>query len=314
MTGQAEEDLTRPRFPLYIPSKGRPTRSYTSRALTTMGLAHTIVVEEQERDAYEEQYGDNPLVTLVNLDPAYQRSYDTCDRYGSTKSRGPGPARNMIWDMAIDAGAEWHWVMDDNIYWWFRFTDNRLIRLGDGTGFRAMEDFTLRYDNVGMAGPNYYMFVAARSSYPPFVTNTRIYSCNLIRNDLPFRWRARYNEDTDLSLRILKSGLCTIQFNAFLSKKTPTQIDKGGNTGEFYEKEGTLAKSLMLVRLHPDVARVTKRFGRTHHFVDYRPFKAMPLHRRPDAAIPTEDPYRMKLVEVTPEPWSLPNGRNAVRR
>lgn len=313
MTGQAEPAT--PQFPLYIPSKGRWDRSITSRALSTMGLPHTIVVEEQEREKYEATVGGNPLVTLVTLDPAYQRSYDTCDRYGSTKSRGPGPARNMIWDMAIDAGAAWHWVMDDNIYWFWRFHRNTLIRLGDGTCFKAMEDFTLRYDNVAMAGPNYYMFVAARSSYPPFTTNTRIYSCNLIRNDLPFRWRGRYNEDTDLSLRVLKAGQCTIQFNAFLQKKEPTQVMKGGNTGEFYEKEGTLAKSLMIVRLHPDVARVTRRFGRVHHFVDYRPFRAMPLHRRPDATIPDQDPYGLKLVEVEPEPWSLPSGRtrSAVR-
>lgn len=35
----------------------------------------------------------------------------------------------------------------------------------------------------------------------------RAFPCILIQNDIPFRWRGRYNEDTDLSLRALKA-LC----------------------------------------------------------------------------------------------------------
>jgi hypothetical protein len=287
-----------PQFPIFIPTKGRANKSLTSRSLTALGVPHTLVVEEQERAEYEAVHGENPLVSFLTLDPDYQRAYDTCDRYGSTKSKGPGPARNFIWDQAIKLGFEWHWVMDDNIQGFWHYHENRLIRLGDGTGIRAMEDFTIRYDNVAMAGPNYYMFVTRKAKYPPFVINTRIYSCALIRNDVPFRWRARYNEDTDLSLRLLKAGWCTIQFNAFLQWKPKTQLTPGGNTSEFYEKEGTLAKSLMLARLHPDVARVTRKFGRVHHAVDYRPFKAMPLHRREDAEVPDGDPYRLRLVEI----------------
>ena len=90
---------------------------------------------------------------------------------------------------------------------------------------------------------------------PPFVVNTRIYSCLLIENSAPYRWRGRYNEDTDLSLRVLKDGLCTIQFNAFLCGKVTTQRMKGGNTKEFYSDEGTLPKSQMIADLHPDVPR-----------------------------------------------------------
>ena len=44
--------------------------------------------------------------------------------------------------------------------------------------------------------------------------HSRIYSCNLIRTDIPYRWRGRYNEDTILSLDILRGGHCTLLFNA----------------------------------------------------------------------------------------------------
>ena len=86
-------------------------------------------------------------------------------------------------------------------------------------------------------------------------------------------FRGRYNEDTDLSLRVLKSGLCTVQFNAFLGEKVTTQVLKGGNTKEFYEKEGTFAKTQMLVDMHPDVAKMVTKFNRIHHEVDYSGFK-----------------------------------------
>jgi TET-associated glycosyltransferase-like protein len=290
-----------PSFPLYIVSKGRAESRLTSRALDAMRVPYYIVVEEQEREEYAARI--DPAKVLV-LDPAFQREYETCDDLGDSKSRGPGAARNFAWAHALASGAPWHWVMDDNISGFFRLNHNLKVPVADGTCFRAMEDFSLRYSNVAMAGPNYFMFASRKSRMPPFVTNTRIYSCNLIRNDVPFRWRGRYNEDTDLSLRILKAGWCTVQFNAFLQFKNTTQTVAGGNTAEFYAREGTLPKSQMLVRLHPDVARLSWRFGRAHHHVDYRPFRRMPLLLAPGVRVPEgRDDYGMVLARrPAPEP------------
>ncbi len=97
----------------------------------------------------------------------------------------------------------------------------------------------MRYDNVAIAGPNYYSFCKANDGVPPFIKNTRIYSCLLIRNDIPYKWRGRYNEDTDICLRALKDGWATIQFNAFLQGKVTTQRMKGGNHQQLNEKDGT---------------------------------------------------------------------------
>lgn len=289
-----------PQFPLYIPSKGRHESRLTARTLEAMRVPYSIVVEEHERDLYANAI-DPRFGTVVVLDPQYQRDYDACDDLGMTKSKGPGPARNFIWDHSIAAGHAWHWVMDDNIKFFFRFNRNMKIPATSGSVFRAMEDFCLRYSNVGMAGPNYFMFASRKSKAPPFVLNTRIYSCNLIRNDAPFRWRGRYNEDTDLSLRMLKAGWVTVQFNAFLQGKTTTQVLKGGNTDAFYAKDGTLPKSKMQVDLHPDVSRLVWKFGRWHHHVDYSPFKSLRLVRRPDVEIPEgNDEYGMELRQLEP--------------
>lgn len=259
-----------PRFPLYIPSKGRADSRLTSKALEKMNTPYYIVVEEQEYKSYAKVIDKKKILVL---DKKYQDDYDTFDELGYTKSKGPGPARNFAWDHSLSLGFKWHWVMDDNISGFYRFNKNLKVPVGDGTIFYAMEDFVLRYKNVSMAGPNYFMFCSRKSLLPPFVTNTRIYSCNLIRNDVPYRWRGRYNEDTDLSLRMLKDGWVTVQFNAFLQYKITTQTIGGGNTEAFYAKEGTTPKSQMLVDMHPDVSRLVFKFGRVHHHVDYTPFK-----------------------------------------
>lgn len=308
----SQDPATYPQFPLYIPSKGRQEYMITSKALTLMGVRHHVVVEPQQADDYRravEKMG--LLATVLELDMSYKGRYELCDDLGLTKSTGPGPARNFIWEHSMAQGFAWHWVMDDNIVDFHRVNRNLKIRCYTPAFWRAMEDFCLRYENVAMAGPNYEMFVPRKAKVPPFVMNTRIYSCNLIRNDVPFRWRGRYNEDTILSLDMLKAGWCTIQFNAFLQKKLNTQTIPGGNTAEFYHAEGivrpgqkyadtgTLAKSQMQVAVHPDVSRLVWKFNRWHHHVDYTPFKRNKLRLRPDLVIekvPNE--YGMEVVTV----------------
>jgi hypothetical protein len=260
-----------------------------------MKVPHYMVVESQEYDIYVEACkGSTATVIILDLD--YKKQYDCFDNLGLTKSTGPGPARNFAWDHSISNGFTWHWVMDDNIAEFLRLTDNKKIRFGDGTCFRIMEDFVLRYKNIGMAGPQYRAFAPQNSKIPPFVANTRIYSCNLIRNDVPFRWRGRYNEDTDLSLRMLKAGWATVQFNAFLQDKLRTQVLGGGNTAEFYAREGTAAKSQMQVDMHPDVSRLTWKFGRIHHEVNYNPFKDIPLIFKDDyVSTKSVNEYGLKL-------------------
>lgn len=300
-------EIKKPKFPLYIVSKGRWDTRLTAKSLEAMNTPYFIVVEEQEFEKYAAVINRKKILVL---DKKYQREYDTFDTLGTEKSKGPGAARNFAWDHSISKGFKWHWVMDDNINGFYRYNKNLKVPVSCGTIFRCMEDFVLRYSNVAMAGPNYHMFVSRKSKgIPPFVLNTRIYSCNLIRNDTPFRWRGRYNEDTDLSLRILKAGLCTVQFNAFLQYKMTTQVVKGGNTEAFYAKEGTLPKSTMLYKMHPDVTKVVFKFRRWHHHVDYTRFKHIPLVPKKGLRLKKKvDNYGMTLQMVDNEEKRALNG------
>jgi len=302
--------MTNPKNPVYIISKGRADSMLTSRSLSRMKVNHYIAIEPQDKEPYEaalDNFGIRDYVTLL-VAPF------------SNHGDGPGRARNWCWDHAISIGAEKHWVLDDNIVDFYRLNENIRIRVESGAIFKAAEDFVDRYENVPISGFQYRFFIAPNQKYPPYVKNTRIYSCLLISNNCKYRWRGRYNEDTDICLRVLKDGDCTIQFNAFLQGKAATQTVKGGNTAEFYHAEGTqdkskwrdgqlnpegtVNKSQMLVDLHPDVATMVWRYGRWHHYVDYSPFKKNKLRLKQNVELNSfakVDNYGMKLVKLKKE-------------
>ena len=295
--------MTNPVNPVYIVSKGRSDSMITSKSLSRMKVPHYIVIEPQDEELYENALDNFKIRKYVTLLVAPF----------SNHGDGPGRARNWAWDHSIHLGAKKHWVLDDNISDFYRLHQNQRIRVESGAIFKAAEDFVDRYENVPISGFQYRFFIAPNSYYPAYVKNTRIYSCLLISNDCKHRWRGRYNEDTDICLRVLKDGDCTIQFNAFLQGKCATQTVKGGNTAEFYHVEGdvdktnwrdgqlnatgTINKSQMLQDLHPDVAKVVWRYGRWHHYVDYSPFKKNELRLKEDIHIVNRvNNYGMKLV------------------
>lgn len=259
-----------PKYPIYIPSKGRWQSRHTMKALDRMGVPYRVVVEPQEYDLYAEEIGEPRLLKLPF----------------SNLGQGSIPARNFIWQHAELEGHARHWVLDDNIAGFNRLNRNRQHRMTTGTLFRCAEDFADRYENVGLAGFQYDHFVKSKWPWPAFVANTRIYSCILIDTSLPFRWRGCYNEDTDLSLRVLKAGLCTIQFNAFTQEKATTMTMRGGNTEELYQGDGRLKMAQSLVDQHPDVVRVSFKWNRPQHHVNYAPFKGNALRYRPDVVVP----------------------------
>jgi len=284
-----------PKFPIYIVSKGRWESRNTVKSLEFMKVPYHIIIEKEEYDNYASVIdGDKILI----LPQKYHDEYDTFWK-DDDKRIGAGAGRNFAWDHSERNGNDFHWVLDDNIHEFFRLNRNVKTKVTSGTIFKIMEDFVLRYENIALTAPNYSFFCKKTDKLPPFILNTRIYSCILVRNDIPYRWRGRYNEDTDLSLRVLKDGWCTVQFNAFLQDKVTTQRMKGGNTEQFYKEDGTYLKSKMLVDMHPDVAKIVRKFNRYHHHVDYRPFKENKLIKKKDIQIPKGiNNYGMKLISL----------------
>src|ERR1044072_5573283 len=171
-----------PDYPVYVISKGRWESRLTVKALERMRVPHRVVIEPQERDSYAAVMDPHKLLLLPF----------------SNLGQGSIPARNFVWEHALASGAERHWILDDNIREFERYHAGERRCVADGTVFKAAEDFVDRYENIALAGFEYRMFASPTNEWPPVRFNTRIYSCILIRNDLPYRWRGRYNEDTDL--------------------------------------------------------------------------------------------------------------------
>lgn len=247
-----------PKYPIYIISKGRWESRLTVKALESMNVPYYIVIEPQEYNNYAAVINVNKILVLPfkNLD------------------QGSIPARNWVWEHSIGIGAKRHWILDDNIRYFFRFNRNLKVPVMSSVCFKVIEDYSDRYENIAISGMNYFMFVSRKQKVNPCRVNTRIYSNLLIKNDIDYRWRGKYNEDTDICIRVLKAGLCTILFNAFLVFKHTTMTMQGGNTEDLYKIEnGRLKMAEALQKQHPDVVKVAYKWGRPQHNVNYTGFK-----------------------------------------
>ena len=73
---------------------------------------------------------------------------------------------------------------------------------------------------------------------------------------------------------------------------------KGGNTDEVYtDGDNRLKFAQSLQRQHPDIVKITKRWGRWHHHVDYRVFKGNKLKLKEGFEVPDQvNNYGMELV------------------
>ena len=289
-------DRKRNRYPIYVPSKGRAEYNLTARMFVKDNIDFRLVIEEPEWDAYAEKWGEDRLLVLPFSDA------------GSVV-----PARNWIRDHAESEGHAKHWQFDDNIRSMIRLWGEKRLYVRSGIALRVCEDFTDRYSNVAISGFQYSMFVPESRATFPWILNCRVYSASLINHAAPFRWRGKYNEDTDLCLQALASGWCTILIQAFLADKIWTMKMGGGNTDTLYggkrvdqteaePDDGRLKMARSLERMWPGTVRTNRRFDRPQHVVasSWKKFDNE-LIRDPNVKITDGiDEYGMELKELNP--------------
>jgi hypothetical protein len=278
-------DRILPRYPVYIPSKGHANNCLTAQRLLADKVPFHVVVEPPEVDTYAAQFGADCLIVLPFHDLGL----------------GSIPARNFIWEHAKATGIERHWILDDNIRHFYRRYRAQRTYCDAGIALRICEDFTDRYENIAISGLNYKMFAPDDKRLLPLVVNCHVYSCILILNSLPYRWRGRYNEDTDLCLQVLAGGWCTVLLNTFLADKMTTMKMKGGNMTTLYQGDGRLKMARSLERMWPGVVETDRRFHRPQHVVkdSWKRFDT-PLRLKPGIDLSQLPPneYGMSLVQV----------------
>lgn len=245
-----------PKYPIYIPSKSRYDSRLTSKALEKLNIPYKIVIEKEEYDDYAKHIDKDKILVLP------------------FSNKGLIYSRCWIMEHSIELGYKRHWQLDDNIQDFYRLNRSKRLHVDDGTIFRCAEDFSDRYKNVAYSGFNYMGLCVPNKRTKPYLLNGRVYSCTLVNNSVPYRWRSIYNDDTDVCLQAFKDGLCTILFNAFLCDKTATMVLSGGNTDSLYKiKDGRLKMAQALVDLHPDVCTIKWKWDRWQHHVNYKPFR-----------------------------------------
>jgi hypothetical protein len=273
----------KPRYPVYIPSKGRADVSYTARFFLEDGLEFRIVVEPQEYETYREKFGAERLLKLPQ------------------NNQGLIYARNWIRDHSTKEGFSRNWQFDDNIRWVYRMNKGKRIRCNANVALSAIEDFCDRYTNIGIAGLNYDMF-ALNDIDKPYYLNCHTYSACLFSNTMPYRWRLRMNDDVDICLQVVTGGMCTVNFNSFLVKKCNTMTVKGGCTTEYKgSKLARLRNAKILALTWPQYVTVVWKFNRWHFQVkdNWRCFHNK-LIRRTDidwSKIPERDDYGIQLMK-----------------
>lgn len=276
-----------PRYPIYVPSKGRWTKAQalTVRFLMLDKVPFRLVCEEEEVEHYAPLVGADRILTLPE------------------SGGGLIFARNWIKAHSIAEGHERHWQLDDNMRHVRRMWKNTRVPCNSGPALRAVEDFSDRYENVAISGLAYEMFVVPYQQIPPFYLNQHVYSCTLVNNAIPHTWRLRHNDDTDICLQVLADGWCTVLINAFMVSKVRTMKIAGGNTADLYQGDGRLKMARSLERVWPGVVRTDRRYGRPQHVIarSWLNFDT-PLKLKPGVDLEqlaaSRDEYGMELKQV----------------
>jgi hypothetical protein len=249
-----------PYYPIYIISKGRYDVTLTADNFENSGIDYYIAVEPQEYNEYCKKLGKNRVLKLPF----------------SNLGLGSYPARNFCWEHAKEKGYKYHWLFDDNIQDFKKWVNGKRKKIIDlKPAFVFVENYANKtnIDILGYEEPNFVVRVPKKA----FKHNCHVYSAMLIKNNLPYRWRLKYNEDVDLCLQVLHNGGTTASCVYYMADKVSTSAKmKGGNQTELYkgnDPKKKLLKSKMLEAVWPQYAKTVIRFNRIHHFVNWKFFK-----------------------------------------
>lgn len=248
------------KYPVYIISKGRYDKTLTADNFEYAEIDYLIAVEPQEYEFYVKKLGEKRVLKLPF----------------SNLGLGSYPARNFCWEHAKAKGHKYHWLFDDNILFWMKWINGKREKITDiGAALSYVENEARKtnIDILAFEEPNFVV----KPPKKPFKYNVHAYSAMLIKNNLPYRWRLKYNEDVDLCLQVLHNGGTTASCVYYMANKVSTaDKQKGGNQTELYQGNApkkNLLKAKMLEAVWPQYAKTVIRFGRHHHLIDWKQFK-----------------------------------------
>jgi len=248
------------KYPIYIISKGRHENPLTALAFIKSNLNFLIAVEPQEYDLYCKKLGKDFVLKLPF----------------SNLGLGSYPARNFCWEHAKLLGFKYHWLFDDNIRGFAKWINGKRKPYSNCIDAINYVNFFVDKNNTDISGFE-YRYMVMKCPLKAFKSNCHVYSAMLIKNEMPYRWRLKYNEDIDLCLQVLHNGGTTASCIYYMTNKVSTAAKmKGGNQTELYKgnsPEKNLLKAKMLEAVWPQYAKTVIRFNRHHHLINWKVFK-----------------------------------------
>jgi hypothetical protein len=251
----------------------------TIKAMEELNILNYYVVircTEDEPDNYRKSM---KKLNIQNIDDKLLiMSTEFMDNESESGNNNSIIPRRYAWNHAMNIlKTSHHWVLDDNIDGFYIRNKGQHTRIKNtALPFQFIEKYIEQYPNVYQAGMQYKHICIAGGHRNVIIKNSRIYSCILNRHSvldyIKDNWQGSYNEDTDLSLRILKCGLATMNFQNFLCDKKATSSMKGGNNVSAYIGNGFENKVNELIEKHGDVTKKVFKYNRLHHQVDYTQF------------------------------------------
>lgn len=245
-------------WPIFIPSKGRP---HSKLVEASVGGAH-VVVEPQERAAYHQK---NPAALLVEL-PA--------------SGQGIAFARNFILDVNRRQGADWFWMLDDDISAFHLNTiGKKPRRITAMEALSAAQEVVLgsqRLSEVGEVALEYQQF--AWSGRQPHRFNSYCDVAVAVNvgatRRLSYRPEMTLKEDRDFTLQVLSAGRMTLRLGR-IGFTTPKNGANAGGLSKVYAEAGREEMAVKnMVAVWPALcARQVKKDGRVDVKIKWSHFK-----------------------------------------
>jgi hypothetical protein len=250
-----------PRYPIYIPSRGRAGVAPLPDLLTAAGLPYRLAVDPPDVAAYTARYG---AAAVLPLPPA---------GVGSIYA-----AREAIRTAAAAGPAARHWQLDDDIHQFLTWVDGRRVPCDAATALRTVEDFADQYANVAIAGPAFSLW--AFHPRTALRVNGPVVCALLIDHALPLHFRGPCSEDLDFNLQALASGRCTVVLQTVQFVVLGTMTQPGGMRPVYSHADGRLRLVRDLQRRWPGVVRTRRVYGQPRPQIAWRKFDTALCPRR----------------------------------
>ena len=195
-------------FPIYIPSKGRP-KSPTAKLI---GDSAVLVVENQEVEDYRKAFPNAPIIILPESD------------------QGIAYVRNFILTEARRSGAEWFWMIDDDITGFYEVIAKRCVRASGLKVLVGAEKVFSKRTNTAQASLEYQQYAWSSSRGYSLNGYCDVAVCINTKRSLMANYdeSVTLKEDRDFTIQLLSQGYETFRTARFAFSAPKNGTNEGG--------------------------------------------------------------------------------------